>query len=522
MKRSYYKPILLLGACLLIVVLTLLFGGKKVSAERFMFDSFQNGRYIREDGTLYLKLYDVSEKSAHVTMYAADPSCLETVNYEPKSEDMMFDEIVDASKEKGIDGYIDTTYTYKGDDGKLVLYMCESERLIHIEDTSGEFAMDCSGDYCWQPYYITHDTIVYDRFERDVKEVIPGFDITNIVNWWEPVEGTRDVEVKKKVKKIKPGETRVTHDVRTEKKLDMNYEFSELMESLFVKLEGEAFISDVYIKNKEAFEKYNLYQRSPVYDAMHCETDSDVKTVIKARTGLFKSLKGLKAQDGVTMMIYLNEPSKDYCVGLCIPMGKTMSVNAKVHSGEINLEYSLPDLLLQVQNGNNFAYYIDEKNETMEIYGIESPSDSGEGGIVNLVAYDVILFFNEDGSVTAEGYVDLYGKGTECLTYRLALGATVLGLAQENIDKYNLVETEVTIDTETVEVDDDIVIEEEVTELRRVPTIEYVEHIDEITEHVPDVEFIKREVHKIPRRATYLVPTEWEDENAASLVPNIP
>ena len=136
---------------------------------------FVEGRYIREDGQVYMKVFYVDKKGATIDFYDTDLEIVWWDDYQPVEEQRVFEERFNLTKLKKanqISGYKKNINQYsKGKkDGSIDVFISEDNKKIHIDDTRKDKSVvltdeteeerDFSGDYIWQPFVSGHTSIL--------------------------------------------------------------------------------------------------------------------------------------------------------------------------------------------------------------------------------------------------------------------------------------------------------------------------------------------------------------------------
>ena len=278
---------------------------------------FVEGRYIREDGQVYMKVYYVDKKGATVSFYDTDIDVVWWTDYQPVEEQRVFEERLNLAKVKKANQLKDykknilTLGKGKKDDS-LNVYISEDNTKIHIDDTRKDKKIDpekdderdFTGDYVWQPYVSGHTSIFEDilKFEEDIWiiDTVPGEPEQRIergTDWRlkyreEEVTETREWTVKEPDKYV---HQKIKWD---EKKYGISLE--EISKKMLTHFTGYAMVTDVEIVSDADFRDYHLNRRLPSADGQFCADKADEDAVIKARKALLESLVDSK----FTMIFY--------------------------------------------------------------------------------------------------------------------------------------------------------------------------------------------------------------------------
>lgn len=428
---------------------------------------FVEGRYIREDGQVYMKVYYVDKKGATVSFYDTDIDVVWWTDYQPVEEQRVFEERLNLAKVKKANQLKDykknilTLGKGKKDDS-LNVYISEDNTKIHIDDTRKDKKInpekdderDFTGDYVWQPYVSGHTSIFEDilKFEEDIWiiDTVPGEPEQRIergTDWRlkyreEEVTETREWTVKEPDKYV---HQKIKWD---EKKYGISLE--EISKKMLTHFTGYAMVTDVDIVSDADFRDYHLNRRLPSADGQFCADKADEDAVIKARKALLESTVG-EALLPCELLFYQDIEQRKHFSGIYVENGLEVSTEVPLSQGDLTIFYGLANIDWMDNNSNTeVGYIVDEKAGTIRLLAMADNVITNTGGICERVQYDITLYFNDDGSVEAFGDILCYGQGSEVVTYTIFGNADEFLIDTELECNWFFTETKGEIDIEVV------------------------------------------------------------------------
>lgn len=410
MKKLMRLTAMVLLGVFLVLTLAGCSGGRQDTGI-YAYDDFVEGRYIRTDGRVYLKLYQVDKKTAQILLYEANETQAFTQNYEPPKDSLFAEGQLLASTNNVKEGYLKKSYELPCNHGPIIFFMDEKEKKIHVDDYTGNFSVDLTGDYVWQPYYVDVTT----TFEEKVKEIrervieIPGVCIPP-----EP-DQIREITVK------------VT-DPDTPYYIIENYdrieyeELTKIAQCFYARFVGKATITKAEIEDRKKFRQYHLYERLPFTDSFACTYAEDEDLMIDARERLFLAQKGSLVSD-VELLLYQDTQNRECLTGLYVENGRTVGRDVTTSNMQTQVQYHFASIDWQTVDTSSCYYRVNPENDTITLYSTAYPVNSQDGGIAWKVTYEITFAFLKDETILAEGYVDAYGMGTEHLQYHICASA---------------------------------------------------------------------------------------------------
>ena len=435
---------------------------------------FEDNRFVKSDGTIYIRIKDVTTKGAHIVFYEADPSTeYYWYNYQPGEDkvlyeyDVAFETVPDGFSDELIPDCIDECLRYYTGEGFLSFYLSPAGEKLYVRDNTASFDEDLEGEY-WMVHHgeivgvtTTHEK--NDLVEVEKEEVVgdgncvsnnrlPDMRIYPEPDKWreelEEPEGDNDNPPNEK-----PAEdicTPGTEIIKTSYEYDeelWGISLEEIADCYYVRLKGVSWVESSYVENDDDYYQYHNYDRLPWADGELCATNQDYDDINAARKELFEAQTGMITGE-TEMLFYHDSENHSGFAGLYIENGKLWTKDVTLSQGNQTIAYYYDNIdWCQVNPySKEFSYY-DEDNGVILLKGMTNPAMSDNGGIAYDIEYEIWLVFGSDGTVTALGNVWAYGEGTEVIKYDVIASAVEF---QTNVE-YELNEVfhkeRITIDT---------------------------------------------------------------------------
>lgn len=411
---------------------------------------FTEGRYIREDGLVYMKVYYVDKKGANISLYDTDQELVWWLNYQPYEMQRVFEERFElTSKSEKRGGYKDSTLVYypEGQDGSITVYIKDSLKKIHIEDNiETDPEMNFTGDYTWQPFVSGH-TSWFERIEYRPKLIrVPWerWHPEQYVTDWEQAlveyQGYEDVEIEVPWTIKEPD--KYVHETYEWDEESIGISLEKIAECMYTHFKGKAVIVNAEVTDDKKFERFYLNR-----DGEYCKNSEDEFGMLTAREKMLSGIVGNSSE--CEMLFYQDTENRNHMSGLYIQNGFETSTDVELSTGDLTMFYQFNDIDWSDVNANaNYGYIVDEKNGTIELLGYANNKMDIGDFICSTVQYDITIYLNENGTVEAVGSVDCYGLGSEHIKYMIFGNADDFQINTEEELKWKFVSSHGVIETE--------------------------------------------------------------------------
>lgn len=382
--------------------------------------SFEDNRFVKYDGTRYIRIKDVSRKGATVILYEADPDDAFTMNYQPTENRILLElrfaceQIEEGFQDDKIAECIDERLVGNTEFGRICFYLSPDGMELYVRDETGGQYGTIEGSYRYVPY-VTVAMVEDIEWEKRVREVDPST-IT------EDYRG--DVAYKKVNTRIvrKPDTKRTVW-----KPYDRGYwqtELQDILEGCYVRFEGYAWVESAVIENESEYRDYHLHQRKPWCDELICDTAEDEDIVISTRKRQFMSQKNKRA--GAFSFVYNNnKQTNSSYTALYLERGITVSNTVTLSWGDSGIGYYFGSIDWS-EHGEAYpdevAFVSGDMNEIVfkkTIY----PEMRYTGGIAYQIDFEIHMHWEADGTIAAQGTIIAHGEGTEVITYSFDVSA---------------------------------------------------------------------------------------------------
>lgn len=503
--RSYKRIIAFLLVVAMVAVMWPGAAGKAKAGQRSedSVHNFEDNRFVKEDGSVYIRMKDVTTTGAHVIFYKADPMEVSSRNYQPADSEifydgyMSFDRVEDDFFDEEIASCIDECLSLIPDENNLLadgrakavnFYLEPSGKVMHVRDTSEIFAgkPQVSGKYYYVPYYAHKGAgeeptptptdvpgSVEDPAENPTEE--PSSAPTKApvpTNTPEPTDTQAPTQIPEPTDE--PGTTKAPtpEDPPTEiqiirvkepdtliRETEAFFEeeewvhVEEVMEHMYVRLKGLAYVSGTRIGDGNKFEKYHNYDRYPTADQVLCDPNvvSDFSTVNGARKELLYNQPILQPDmKDMEILLYFDKDEGLGLAGLYLENDALTTTSVRLSTGEQTIAYKFDSIDWTEIGENTYSMVHTNTNGLVEMSGETDVQIGTNTGIANHISYHFQLGFSINGVIIADGTVTITGGGTEELTYRFGAAATEFQTTS-NIDfEYGFVRSMFVKETEVI------------------------------------------------------------------------
>lgn len=274
---------------------------------------------------------------------------------------------------------------------------------------------------------------VYDA--KDTKKVIGYYpDFTKIVEVESEIEYTDYIEVvegtpiyyeiwRQSLKNISiPVERTIVlqPDIikETIESLDISesIQYKNVMNNCYLRFQGGYVCSSSAIEDQKKFKEFHLNDRNPA-DSEICVNQEDEDLLIEKRKTLFESAAEQLVGD-IEFVFYENKDIGGGFAGLYLSGGQYFTDEVTLSTGtyETGLYFNEIDWN---SGGIGDSYTYTVKDDHVNLTGKCVPFYTNTGGIVSEIAYDINLYFTQEGTVLASGGVIVKGLGSETLEYKM-------------------------------------------------------------------------------------------------------